>query len=315
MNRKTSILLAVVALICAVTAHADQWGLIKIPVSCMRTGPSHAAEQSTQAIMGTPLRILAKKGDWYKIEMPDGYTGYMRSNTICPLNEVEYKQWLQSPRVVCKTWLTRLEDKEGPDGYAPYGAILVRNDADMEKPGYVSVITPTGKQLFVNEADIWTDTRDWVDSCSRGGVDEVLNLAYTMLGAPYLWGGTSTLAPDCSGFTQISYTAAGLLLPRDTSMQIKCGEKVPSMKEAQRGDLIFYGDNGRVNHVAIYLGNGKIIHSSGRVRICRMNKNVPGDEDLFTATPMAIRRCIGIANPQGVKPLAGNPWYFTNSNS
>lgn len=281
----------------------------------MRTAPSHAAEQSTQAVLGTPVRIISQTEDWYKVEMPDGYTGYMKANTIRPLSDSEHKQWLQAPRVVCKSRLTWLEDKDGQDGYAPYGAILVHSSTDTGKAGYVSVTTPAGKHLYVKESDVWTSMEDWIRSNSEGGPEEVIRLAYTMLGCPYLWGGTSSLAPDCSGFTQIAFTAAGLLIPRDTSMQIKYGEAVPSIKEARRGDLIFYGNNGRVNHVAIYLGEGKIIHSSGHVRICRMYPDIPGEEDLFTLRPMAIRRYTGAAELPGISRQEANPWYFPSTDN
>lgn len=279
----------------------------------MRVKPSHAAEQSTQAVLGTPVHILATESDWYRVEMPDGYTGYMRSNTIHTLSEHEYDMWKCSPRVVCTSQFTPLIGSKGVEGYATYGSILLRDTVATPSAEYIAIITPDGKHLSVNRSNVCPDINTWVQNNSCGNAEDVIALAYTMLGSPYLWGGTSSLAPDCSGFTQISMTAAGILLPRDTSQQIKSGFSVPSINEARRGDLIFYGNNGRVNHVAIYLGEGKIIHSSGHVRICRMNSDTPGSEELFPLSPMAIRRYIGQTNIPGVSKLSGNSWYFTTT--
>lgn len=315
----TRLLLSLAAILAALSLSAARPALVSIPVTCMRSAPGHASEQCSQAILGSPLLIAETRGDWHRVSTPDGYSGWVRSNTIEPLSESEFALWKQSRRVVCRSWLTRLYDRQGnPDGYAPYGAILPFDTLATPAPGFVAILSPAGKPLQVDSADVWADTGDWTRSFLSADADTVIALARTMLGAPYLWGGTSSLAPDCSGFTQIAFSAAGMLLPRDTSMQIKCGVKVPSLDRALPGDLIFYGDNGRVNHVAIYLGGGKIIHSSGHVRVCRMSPGVEGSEELYTDTPLCIRRVLGVtsADPAEAAPavpaITANHWYFPN---
>lgn len=296
---------------------ADRWAVVSIPVTCMRSAPSHAAEQCSQAIIGTPVRITGEKGEWYKVDTPDGYAGWVKSNTVDPISDHELQNWKSASRVVCKSWLTRLYDDSGsPAGYAPYGALLQTVQEESDKShGLIPVYAPgCPGRLHVRTEDVWTSTADWTDSFTDADAATVIGTARSMLGAPYLWGGASSLAPDCSGFTQIAFMSAGMLLPRDTSMQIKCGVEVPSLDLALPGDLVFYGNNGRVNHVAIYLGDKKIIHSSGHVRICRMEP-VDGAEELYTDTPMCIRRVLGVPSAKGeaapgVPAIAGNPWFF-----
>lgn len=279
---------------------AQQWGLVSIPVSCMREEPTHTAEQSTQAVVGTPVRILDKISDWYKVRLPDGYVGFMRENTLCLLTDEQYSIWLSSPKLIVTEWLAPLVNGEGKQiSYATFGSLLVAYGNDG---GFFHVKMPDGTMALL-DCNHACPIDQWQSLCKGHDIEDVIELALTMLGAPYLWGGTSTLAPDCSGFTQIAFSTLGWLLPRDTSQQIKTGSPVTSLDKSRRGDLIFFGNRGRVNHVAIYLGDGKILHSSGHVRVCRLNDSVPGDEDVYPFEPMAIRRLEvnGNATPHGVK--------------
>lgn len=281
-----------------------QTAIVKIPVACLRTKPGHSSELSSQAMLGTPVKLIGRHGDWCHIITPDGYTGYMMFNSLTFLDDNELQMWKAANHVVCKTWLTRLVDANGmPCGYATYGVLLC-GQPSANNPDMLEISMPDGTLAFAPSDDFYADIREWKQACEEASAENVISVAYSMLGCPYLWGGTSSLAPDCSGFTQVAYRAAGLLLPRDTSMQIKCGDPVSSIDSALPGDLVFFGNSaGRVNHVAIYLGEGKIIHSSGHVRICRLSANVPGDDELFSTRPIAIRRVLGVDNPVNVKSL------------
>ena len=85
----------------------------------------------------------------------------------------------------------------------------------------------------------------------------IVDAAYSQIGVPYVWGGTSlTSGADCSGFTQSVYAQFGYSLPRTSYEQQNWGTEV-SYADAQPGDLICYG-----GHVAIYMGNGQIVHAS-----------------------------------------------------
>ena len=96
----------------------------------------------------------------------------------------------------------------------------------------------------------------------------MIEFAQKLMDAPYLWGGRSIFGIDCSGFVQLCARAAGKLLPRDASEQIKEGELVYFLPEIQPGDLAFFGnEDGKIVHVGMMLDNERIIHCSGQVRI------------------------------------------------
>ena len=84
------------------------------------------------------------------------------------------------------------------------------------------------------------------------------------LGYPYVWGGsTPETSFDCSGFVCWTYTHSGVYnLPRTTAQQIYNQCKKISPAEARPGDLFFYGNGSTINHVAIYIGNGQVVHAS-----------------------------------------------------
>lgn len=103
-------------------------------------------------------------------------------------------------------------------------------------------------------------SRQEITSC----LGQVIDFAKTAMAQPnyYLWGGTVGPNYDCSGLMQAAFSASGVWLPRDSYQQEAFTQNIP-LDTALPGDLIFFGDNGRVNHVALYLGDGYYIHSSG----------------------------------------------------
>ena len=91
---------------------------------------------------------------------------------------------------------------------------------------------------------------------------DLVQYALQFVGNPYVWGGTSlTRGVDCSGFTMQVYAKYGVYLPHSSRAQPGCGRRI-SASEAQPGDLFFYGSGGGINHVAIYIGGGQVVHAS-----------------------------------------------------
>ena len=151
-------------------------------------------------------------------------------------------------------------------------------------------------------ADVLQSTVD-----SSTSTPSIVEAASKYLGVPYVFGGTDPATGlDCSGFVQRAYADVGVSLPRLAKDQAKAGTAVPSLAEAKPGDLVAF--NSPVDHIGIYVGDGKMIvspHSGDRVKI----QQVYG-------TPSAIRRIIPDATPV-VTPAAAavRPAALTSSGS
>lgn len=91
---------------------------------------------------------------------------------------------------------------------------------------------------------------------------DICQYAKEFIGNPYVWGGTSlTKGADCSGFVMSIFKKYGVKLPRNSRAQANCGTTI-KVSEAKPGDLIFYAKGKTINHVAIYIGNGQVVHAS-----------------------------------------------------
>ena len=116
-----------------------------------------------------------------------------------------------------------------------------------------------------------------------------------MMGIPYLWGGHSTKAMDCSGFTGTVFKTHGYQLPRDANMQVKLGEEIipdENYSNVLPGDLIFFGPPNRITHVGICLGGPLFIHESGDVHINSLDENDELYNEYRKKTLRSIKRIL-----------------------
>ncbi len=189
--------------------------------------------------------------------------------------------------------------------------LKVRDEPNTESE--VVTLVPKGEELeVVTEKDGWVKIMIDADtayiSAEYVTIDEKLATAVTMtellygegvsdvrvdlcqyakqfVGNPYVWGGVSlTNGADCSGFVMSIFRKYGISLPHSSRAQAGYGKKINAL-EAQPGDLFFYAKGGSINHVAIYIGNGQVVHASSPSTGIRIS-------NAFYRTPAAVRRII-----------------------
>ena len=215
--------------------------------------------------------ILEDDGEWLKIESGQ-VTGYVKAEYI-----ITGEAAVAKAQEVMKTIATVTTQ-----------TLNVR--AEMNTDCTKLALMPEGEELEVlNQYDGWVEvdldgdvgyaSTDYVEisqqlpkaqtmtelKYGQGVSDTRVSLvayATQFVGNPYVWGGTSlTRGADCSGFVLSVYANYGVYLPHSSRAQAGCGTRI-SASEAQPGDLFFYGSGKGINHVAIYIGNGQIVHAS-----------------------------------------------------
>lgn len=163
-----------------------------------------------------------------------------------------------------------LYDEEGNEIDSDSVTDEEKSDGDVEYDEYGNVI----------DSDNTVDPEEYQSSGSGSG-SSVVDFATQFVGNPYVWGGTSlTDGADCSGFVQSVYANFGVSLPRTSYEQQNAGTEV-SYADAQPGDLICYG-----GHVAIYMGDGKIVHASNA------KDGIKISNDATYRTILSVRRLV-----------------------
>lgn len=290
------------------------WAQSRISVACLRTAPKHAAEMASQAIMGLPLRVLQQDGEWYRVQTPDGYIAYVTSSSIAIKTDEEMTKWRNAKRlIVTSPYQIRAYSTATAFGLRDVVTDLVNGcilEGSLDNPdnGRVEVTLPDGRKGWVDRSAIST-IEDW--SKQEFNAEYILDMAYSMEGQPYLWGGTSTKSLDCSGLAKVCYFANGIILMRDASQQALTGTRIEAdnWRSCRAGDLLFFGNatTRRVTHVAIYDHDGNYVHSSGRVK---RNSVDPASESYLTTPFLHAVRIHGNEGSTGITLAKNHPWFF-----
>jgi hypothetical protein len=288
------------------------YAVVNNSVANIRSAPKHSAELATQAILGTGLKVLKIDGDFYLVQTPDRYISWVDHGGVQLMTQQDFENWSAAPKLVYLKSFGHVyasKDNEFEKiGDLVLGALLrlIGEDGDFFEVAY-----PDGRVGYVrrDEAEIYLK---WLEDLNPS--PERLELcARSLMGAPYLWGGTSSKGMDCSGFTKTAFRMNGLIIPRDASQQIMAGKDIDpdlSFESLSKGDLMFFGKKAtdstrqRVTHVAIWLGNnrGEFIHSSGRVKIGSIDPQSPNYDEFNSNRYLGSRRYLGESDPQ-IAPL------------
>ena len=209
------------------------------------------AHVQTQALYGQTVTVLARSGRWAKVAVrdepdpqdPRGYPGWL------PVSQLRtgYDETGPSTTVVARTAVLHLNS--GRSIALSYGTRLPWISTDTA--GRELVRSPDGDGTIDHAA---------VLGAMHASGASIVRQAKRFLGLRYLWGGLSAWGFDCSGLVWDVFRMHGMTVPRDADPQFRHG--TPVARSALRpGDLVFYGTQSYVHHVAIYAGNGQMIEA------------------------------------------------------
>ncbi|WP_373520753.1 NlpC/P60 family protein [Aquiflexum sp.] len=280
------------------------FAVVTISVANIRSAAKHSAELATQALLGTPLKVLKKESSWYLVQTPDQYISWVDSGGIQVMDEQELSDWNQLPKAVFTDYSGfAYADRDEKEIISD---LVAGNIISLEwtESNHQEILLPDGRVGFVKNDQLmpfeaWNESR-------KLNSENLIQTAKAMMGVPYLWGGTSIKGVDCSGFTKTIYFLNGQVIPRDASQQIWEGEEVDedkSWENLEVGDLLFFGEKAtgnkkeRVVHVGMWIGDNSFIHSRGRVRISSFDQESPDYDEYELNRYLRTKRVIGKITP------------------
>lgn len=292
--------------------------LVNNSVIHLRKEPSSAEELVSQALLGTPVRILLTSGGKSLVQVPDGYLGWVNNEEVFQVDPRELAAYREAEKVIFHRQygmaFSEPDENSLPVTDLVIGNILCKVD---ESSGYTQVKYPDGRLGWV-KSDALVPAEEIFYTSTRG--ENLVRTALKYHGIPYLWGGTSSKTIDCSGLISNVFYLNGMQLPRDADMQAIIGKELSTeyvWEGLEAGDLLFFGRKAseerpeRVTHVAMYIGDGEFIHSAGyreRVSINSMDSTRENYIESYPDIFVRSSRIIG-EEYEGFSPLSENRFY------
>ena len=283
--------------------------LVKISVANLRSNPAHSAELATQATLGTPLKVLKASGEWFLIQTPDKYLAWVDHGGLETKSDADFEAWKNSEKIIfTEPFGFAYEKANGKSQVISdlvAGSILEMQD---QQNGFYKVKYPDGAVAFV-KTDAAKPYKEWLASVEPSG-ENLIKTSKSLMGLPYLWGGTSAKGVDCSGYTKTVFFMNGIVIPRDASQQVHTGKLIDSTRNFQNlipGDLLFFGrpatdtTSEKVVHVGMWIGNNQFIHSSGRVRVSSVDSTAKDFDDFNYNRYLRTKRLVGQEDPAIIK--------------
>jgi len=230
------------------------FGICNVSIMPLRVEADDRSEMVSQVLFGETLDVLEMRSNWARVRVAtDHYEGWVDPKQFALIDDAELNRINKAKlfyTVDLVQILTHIKTKQ----MIP---LVMGSHLPGLKEGKISI---AGEQYLFDASSI--------QSIVKPTRKRVLENAMMYINAPYLWGGKSPFGIDCSGFSQSVYKISGISLNRDASQQALQGETLNFITDALAGDLAFFdNEEGHITHVGILLGDNKIIHASGKVRI------------------------------------------------
>ncbi|HCD45250.1 MAG TPA: hydrolase Nlp/P60 [Lachnoclostridium sp.] len=263
----------------------ESYGIVNVPVATIWEGRSEIKENSLgewvsaisdEGLYGMGLLITGpEEQGFYPVRTFYGYSGFIRKEDMETVSLEELKSWEEGGLMVTDgvyVDIVSLPKVQGVRLLSLFrGSVIKVLSFDSEKEGWAKVELLDGRVGYIrnqflrakefSQSGLWTGElpqKEIVDEASFR--KSVVETAKQYLGTQYRWGGRSTAGIDCSGLTSESYLLNGILTFRDARIEPGFPVHEISKDEMLPGDLMYFP-----GHIAMYLGNGAYIHSTGKI--------------------------------------------------
>jgi hypothetical protein len=257
------------------TLHPRSEGLVRSSVAPVYRRATMNSTLLTQYPLGVRVTLLNRHGQFWRVRGEDGHLGWIHQGYLLRGEPEWALAWERSEGGEPAVSLGgHLEDEaDRPFARLPWGARVIQQSEGR-------ILLPDGRTGRLGSGELVPTDRLWDRFPPRG--ESVTRTARRWVGVHYLWGGVTHHGVDCSGLVQSVYWMHGVALPRDSDMQRRIGEEVDAGADwggLRAGDLVFFAEQGRVNHVALSLGGPHIIHASASNGGVEVN-DLAGERDL-----------------------------------
>lgn len=236
----------------------EHFGYSNLSVIPVRAEASDRSEMVNQLLFGETFAIIDSFKSWKVISGTlDNYQGFIDEKQFLPLDGAEYTRLNSLPAIFPKGLVSKVFDEDTGSARVIFAG---SNLAGIEDGKFV-----IGGRKYRFDGETFAPPKII-------NKEMLIDTAKLYLNSPYLWGGRSPSGIDCSGLVQVVYKIHGIPLNRDASYQAQQGVTLNLFSEAGKGDLVFFdNEDGIITHVGLIADEGKIIHSSGQVRLDRID--------------------------------------------
>ena len=214
----------------------NDWFVVSSGVAPIYESASFNSNYLTEAVYGDSCKIIKVEESWFFVKCDDGYQGWIK-------NFYGFRSGIKKN---------------------PYYIVAYPESEGIFNPRY-----PFGAKLNKKRSGA-------IPISKRLNFSKINTVLHNLLNVPYKWGGKTSLGFDCSGLVQSVLNVYGIKIPRDSRDQWRFLEPFKvNIDKARKGDLHFFGKNGKVSHVGFACGGYDLIHSHGYVKKESLDKNDP----------------------------------------
>lgn len=253
-------------------------------VAPLQSEPMIAMSRASEVLHGESLVVLERRDAWLRVRARDGYHGWMHEGYVAVGTADWASDWEGRATIRSLGCEVRCDDTRV---HLPLGARLAAwRDGTLE--------IADGRQGHLAGGTVRPDIEARAEARLVAPTEWALRW---FGGAPYAWGGRTDWGCDCSGLVQAVFVARAVPLPRDSDQQLAVGAEIPlesTGRGYEAGDLLFFAEQGRVSHVAIWAGAGRIVHSA-------LSRGGVARDDLFGDSTLAMRLregLVGVRRPE-----------------
>ena len=298
------ILLAIVSL--GAMAQEKRMAVVEFSTCYLRLKPDYESPLETQELMGTVVEIVGEQSYWREVVTPQPYRAWCTDQGLVEMSADELKAYEEAPKVMfCDLYghIYKEASMDSPTICDLVGGDLLRlttikdnTDKALKKAlksKWTKVMLPSGKTGFVPSKQLKPHKgfrsismgEGSAESISSETTEAIIAQAEKLLGVPYLWGGMSAKGVDCSGLVRISHIMNGILLPRNASQQVKCGERVEIPRQARNDKAEARDDKGEARNDKGEVRNDKVEASYNREIALNATSNLERGDLVFFGTP------------------------------